>query len=154
MTCQLAFPGFNMKTLNDNMWPEYMEKSEVVPGVRGKETAEVVQDESSTFFMLMAIYFPAVTGIFTGTNMSGDLRDPQRSIPVGTIAATLTTSAIYYILAILFGGSITRSVLRDKFGRSIGNTMVVAALSWPHPAVVTVGAFLSTFGAALQCLCS
>ncbi|CAL2032658.1 unnamed protein product [Caenorhabditis brenneri] len=154
MTCQMAFPGFNIKTLNDNMWPEYMEKSEVVPGVRGKETAEVVQDESSTFFMLMAIYFPAVTGIFTGTNMSGDLADPQRSIPVGTIAATITTSAIYYVLAILFGGSINRSVLRDKFGRSIGNTMVVAALSWPHPAVVTVGAFLSTFGAALQCLCS
>ncbi|CAB3411221.1 unnamed protein product [Caenorhabditis bovis] len=154
MRCKKAFPGFNLQTLSDNMYPLYMEKGEVVPGVTGKEQAEVVQDEGSHFFLLMAIFFPAVTGIFTGTNMSGDLADPQRSIPVGTIAATLTTSAIYYILALLFGGSIAREVLRDKFGRSIGNTMVVAALSWPHPAIVTVGAFLSTFGAALQCLCS
>ncbi|CAI5441879.1 unnamed protein product [Caenorhabditis angaria] len=154
MTCDMGFPGFNMKTLTDNMWEEYMEKNQVVPNVIGKASAEVVQDESSHFFLLMAIYFPAVTGIFTGTNMSGDLADPQRSIPIGTIAATLTTSAIYYILALLFGGSIDRSILRDKFGRSIDNTMVVAALSWPHPSIVTVGAFLSTFGAALQCLCS
>uniref|UniRef100_A0A1I7WMU2 AA_permease domain-containing protein n=1 Tax=Heterorhabditis bacteriophora TaxID=37862 RepID=A0A1I7WMU2_HETBA len=32
--------------------------------------------------------------------------------------------------------------------------MVVAALSWPSPWVLLVGSFLSTFGAALQCLCS
>ncbi|CAD6195818.1 unnamed protein product [Caenorhabditis auriculariae] len=154
MNCIKGFPGFNLATLNDNFGAAFMGKYEVLPGVRGKEQAEVVQDEPSDFFVLMAIYFPAVTGIFTGTNMSGDLADPQRSIPVGTISATVTTSVIYYILALLFGGSIDRSVLRDKFGRSIDNTMVVAALSWPSPWIVTVGAFLSTFGAALQCLCS
>lgn len=44
----------------------------------------------------------------------GDLKDPQKSIPCGTIAATLTTSAIYYALALLFGASINGPVLRDK----------------------------------------
>ncbi|PIO63244.1 amino acid permease [Teladorsagia circumcincta] len=86
--------------------------------------------------------------------LPGDLRDPQRSIPSGTIAATVTTSIIYYALAVLFAASIDRSVLRDKFGRSIDNNMVVSTLAWPSPWVVTVGSFLSTFGAALQCLCS
>lgn len=49
-----------------------MERDEVLPGMRGKQDAEVVQDVTSTFFLLLAIYFPAVTGIMTGTNMSGE----------------------------------------------------------------------------------
>ncbi|KAK6049087.1 hypothetical protein COOONC_13408, partial [Cooperia oncophora] len=141
-----------MATLKDNLEPAYMQRDEVLPGVRGKPDAEVIQDVTSTFFLLLAIYFPAVTGIMTGTNMSGDLRDPQRSIPSGTIAATVTTSIIYYALAVLFAASVDRSVLRDKplrFGRSIDNNMVVSTLAWPSPWVVTVGSFLSTFGAAL-----
>ncbi|EJW81626.1 hypothetical protein WUBG_07463, partial [Wuchereria bancrofti] len=83
-----------------------------------------------------------------------DLKDPQKSIPCGTIAATLTTSAIYYALALLFGASITGPVLRDKYGRSLDSSMIAALLSWPSPWIVITGSFLSTFGAALQCLCS
>uniref|UniRef100_A0A0K0D1M4 AA_permease domain-containing protein n=1 Tax=Angiostrongylus cantonensis TaxID=6313 RepID=A0A0K0D1M4_ANGCA len=154
IACTQGFSGFNMTTLRGNLNPGYMERDEVLPGVPGKQDAEVVQDVTSTFFLLLAIYFPAVTGIMTGTNMSGDLRDPQRSIPSGTIAATVTTSLIYYALAVTFAASIDRAVLRDKFGRSIDNNMVVSTLAWPSPWVVTVGSFLSTFGAALQCLCS
>uniref|UniRef100_A0A0R3QVS6 Solute carrier family 12 member 6 n=1 Tax=Brugia timori TaxID=42155 RepID=A0A0R3QVS6_9BILA len=85
---------------------------------------------------------------------AGDLKDPQKSIPCGTIAATLTTSAIYYALALLFGASITGPVLRDKYGRSLDSSMIAALLSWPSPWIVITGSFLSTFGAALQCLCS
>jgi potassium/chloride transporter 4/5/6 len=86
--------------------------------------------------------------------MSGDLKDPQKSIPSGTIAATLTTSMIYITLALLFGSSITGAVLRDKNGKSLDSHMIVASLAWPSPWIVIVGSFLSTFGAALQCLCS
>lgn len=32
--------------------------------------------------------------------------------------------------------------------------MIVANLAWPSPWVLLVGSFTSTFGAALQCLCS
>lgn len=56
--------------------------------------------------------------------MSGDLKDPQKSIPGGTIAATLTTSMIYITLALLFGSSITGPVLRDKNGKSLDSHMV------------------------------
>ena len=83
----------------------------------GKEAnprVEVFQDVKTTFFLILAIYFPAVTGILTGTNMSGDLANPQKSIPGGTIAAQLTTSFIYFSLTLVFGAAINPELLRDK----------------------------------------
>jgi amino acid transporter len=44
----------------------------------------------------------------------GDLKDAQKSIPSGTISATVTTSVIYFTLAFIFGGCIKGELLRDK----------------------------------------
>uniref|UniRef100_A0A914E3E0 Amino acid permease/ SLC12A domain-containing protein n=1 Tax=Acrobeloides nanus TaxID=290746 RepID=A0A914E3E0_9BILA len=71
MKCENAFPGYNSKTLLDNFSPQYMLKGESKPGYKADGEREVGQDATTTFFILMAIYFPAVTGIMTGTNMSG-----------------------------------------------------------------------------------
>ncbi|KAI6179047.1 putative Na-K-Cl cotransporter [Aphelenchoides besseyi] len=150
LKCMNAFPGIHGALLRENMNPMYLREGEATPGNEADRVHEVYQDVTTGFFLLLAIYFPAVTGIMTGTNMT----DPQKSIPSGTIAATLTTSMIYITLALLFGASITGPVLRDKNGKSIDSHMIVAALAWPSPWVVIVGSFLSTFGAALQCLCS
>ncbi|VDM20977.1 unnamed protein product [Wuchereria bancrofti] len=157
LTCTNAFPGINTQTFYDNMKRMYMDAGESYPDIAADDAGlEVSQDFRTSFFILLAIYFPAVTGIMTGTNMSGDLKDPQKSIPCGTIAATLTTSAIYYALALLFGASITgpHSTINCRYGRSLDSSMIAALLSWPSPWIVITGSFLSTFGAALQCLCS
>lgn len=152
--CINGFPGINMETLKSNLDSKYIREGDTAPGEKASKDLDVYQDVTVSFFVLLAIYFPAVTGIMTGTNMSGDLKDPQKSIPSGTIAATITTSLIYITLTILFGASIVGEVLRDKNGKSIESNMIVASLAWPSPWVVIVGSFLSTFGAALQCLCS
>uniref|UniRef100_A0A914RYK6 Uncharacterized protein n=1 Tax=Parascaris equorum TaxID=6256 RepID=A0A914RYK6_PAREQ len=54
----------------DNLGPFYLNKGEYVPGEQADRSAEIFQDVQTTFFVLLAIYFPAVTGILTGTNMS------------------------------------------------------------------------------------
>ncbi|CAD6200247.1 unnamed protein product, partial [Caenorhabditis auriculariae] len=152
--CINGFPGFDGHTLLDNFGSNYVDKEHAAIGVPANTQTDVYQDVKTSFFLLLAIYFPAVTGIFTGANMSGDLKNPQASIPKGTIAANLTTSFIYFSLAFVFGGAINGYVLRDKNGQSVNSEMIVALLSWPSPWVLIIGSFLSTFGAALQCLCS
>lgn len=61
--------------------------------------------EPKDFFYVFTIVFPAFTGIAAGLGLSGDLRDPQRSIPLGTIAATVGGLAIYLIAAFKFAMS-------------------------------------------------
>ncbi|MDH5399839.1 MAG: amino acid permease, partial [Cyclobacteriaceae bacterium] len=60
---------------------------------------ETVKDSDTSFFKVFAIVFPAFTGMTAGVGLSGDLRNPRKSIPFGTIAATLTGLVIYGLIA-------------------------------------------------------
>ena len=53
------------------------------------------------FWVVLAVFFPAVTGIEAGVNMSGDLKDPARSIPQGTLAALLVGYVVYMTLPVV-----------------------------------------------------
>ncbi|XP_065048877.1 cation-chloride cotransporter 1-like [Musa acuminata AAA Group] len=97
------------------------------------------------FNALVGLFFPAVTGIMAGSNRSASLKDTQRSIPLGTLAATLTTSFLYLISVLLFGALATREEL-------LTNRLLTAEVAWPLPAIIYLGIVLSTLGAALQTL--
>ena len=57
-----------------------------------------VQNPDS-FFIVFAIIFPAFTGMTAGVGLSGDLKQPRKSIPLGTISATILGMLMYVIIA-------------------------------------------------------
>uniref|UniRef100_A0A3B1JJG3 Solute carrier family 12 member 2 n=1 Tax=Astyanax mexicanus TaxID=7994 RepID=A0A3B1JJG3_ASTMX len=61
-----------------------------------------------TFFSVFSIFFPAATGILAGANISGDLADPQKAIPKGTLLAILITGLVYMGVAVSAGACIVR----------------------------------------------
>lgn len=70
------------------------------------------EGQHQDFFSVFAIFFPSVTGIQAGANISGDLKNPAKSIPKGTLLALLL-SAISYVSFVLFAGA---SAMRDASG--------------------------------------
>lgn len=63
-----------------------------------------------------AIFFPAVTGFLAGVNMSGDLENPRRSIPLGTMAAILTGLVVYTAVIFLVGAAYPRqNLINDAY---------------------------------------
>jgi potassium/chloride transporter 4/5/6 len=70
-------------------------------------------DTAGGFWGVFAVFFPAVTGIMAGVSMSGDLRDPQKSLPRGTIAAVLCGFGVYLLIPVILSLSATPDALRE-----------------------------------------
>ncbi|XP_055058227.2 solute carrier family 12 member 7 isoform X4 [Misgurnus anguillicaudatus] len=148
--------------ISDNLWGQYntkgviVEKEELssVSNSDGSSGPYVLNDIATCFTILVGIFFPSVTGIMAGSNRSGNLKDPKRSIPTGTIMAVVTTSIIYISCVVLFGACIEGVALRDKFGESVNRTLIVGTLAWPSPWLIVIGSFFSCCGAGLQSLTS
>jgi len=67
------------------------------------------------FWLIFAIFFPAVTGFTQGVSMSGDLKDPGKSLPLGTFAAVGISMVIYFCAAVLFAGAAPRDILTQDY---------------------------------------
>ncbi len=93
------------------------------------------------FWIIFAVFFPAATGIMAGANMSGELKNPKRSIPVGTLSAVLIAFIIYVLAAYWLSRVAKTEELLTNY-----NVMIDYA-AWP-PAVLA-GLLGATFSSAL-----
>ncbi|CAG9772962.1 unnamed protein product [Ceutorhynchus assimilis] len=91
-----GFSGFNATVWETNWNPQW------------RKTEGIEFD----FFQVFAIFFPSVTGIQAGANISGDLKDPASAIPKGTLLSLLITMTSY-ALFMFFAGA---AAMRDASG--------------------------------------
>jgi amino acid transporter len=93
------------------------------------------------FWILFAIFFPAVTGFTQGVSMSGDLKDPGKSLPMGTFLAVGISIIIYFLAAVVFCAAMPQAVLASDYGAM----QKVAILSF----MITAGVVAATLSSAM-----
>jgi len=86
----------------------------------------------SSFWIVFAVFFPAVTGVMAGANMSGDLTNPRKNIPVGTISSVILTTIIYISLIFVAAVIATPDELAKNYSifidKSLYGPIVLAGL--------------------------
>lgn len=100
--------------------------------------------EADRFMLVFAIVFPAFTGMTAGVGLSGDLADPRRSIPLGSLAATLTGMVVYVAVVFKLGMSASPEQLGS-------NTLVMADIALWGP-IIPIGLACATVSSAIGSL--
>ncbi|KAI5865531.1 amino acid permease-domain-containing protein [Durotheca rogersii] len=123
----VEFTGLSLRTIRLNLYPPV-----VGPSYQGVET----------FRELFGILFSATSGVFAGASMSGDLRNPSKAVPKGTVWAMAGTFLLYFVVILSIASTITRpSLLR--------NIHVIPAMSiWPP--LILAGECATAFFSALM----
>ena len=68
-----------------------------------------------SFWVVFAIFFPAVTGFTQGVSMSGDLKDAGKSLPRGTFIAVGVSIVVYFLAAIVFAATLPSDTLMSEY---------------------------------------
>lgn len=90
------------------------------------------------FWVVFAVFFPAVTGIEAGISLSGNLKNAARSLPWGTISAVLVGYAVYLIIPVLLYYRVPSDILRT-------DNMILSKVSLFEPLI-----YAGLWGAALS----
>ncbi|KAK2004556.1 amino acid permease [Colletotrichum falcatum] len=123
----VRFTGFSIETLVDNFAPHTRSES-----YKGLET----------FREVFAILFPATSGIFAGASMSGDLHNPSKDIPKGTLWAMMTTFIAYLVVVFSMAATTTHASF-------LNNTNIISVTSLSMPLILAGECAVTFFSAVM-----
>ena len=103
-------------------------------------SAELRNKES--FFIVFAIVFPAFTGMTAGVGLSGDLKNPSKSIPLGTTAATVAGMIIYMFIVY----KLARAASPEDL---VAHQLIMAKIAIGGAVFIPLGLAASTISSAL-----
>ncbi|MBN1184181.1 MAG: amino acid permease [Bacteroidales bacterium] len=97
---------------------------------------------SDKFFVWFAICFPAFTGMTAGVGLSGDLRNPAKSIPLGTTSATIIGMILYLLVAWKLAVSASPDDLNE-------HQLIMSKIALGGAFIVPLGLAASTLSSAI-----
>ena len=80
----------------------------------GMQVPMFASEGSAGFWEVFAVFFPAVTGILAGLGLSGDLKDPERSIPTGVFASVLVGFLVYFTVPFVLASGASMEQLQNN----------------------------------------
>lgn len=98
----------------------------------------------ASYLAVFALFFPAVTGISTGLSMSGDLKNPSKSIPTGTMAAVVVGYFVYMAVAVTLYYFAPTNLLNS-------DSLIVTKLAAFAP-IIFLGVWMASLSSALGSL--
>ncbi|XP_015122271.1 solute carrier family 12 member 8-like, partial [Diachasma alloeum] len=98
-------------------------------------------EKGCSWFTVFGVFFPTVTGVLAGINMSGDLRHPSKDIPNGTLAALGAGTILYLLFSLFLAATCTRSMLLNDF-------MIASTVS-EFKVLLLAGLYVSSFSSCL-----
>ncbi|CAF0819995.1 unnamed protein product [Adineta ricciae] len=100
-----GFEGYSWKIIKENFGPRFT--------------------NGETFQHVFGVFFPSVTGILAGANISGNLKNPSKAIPLGTNVAIGITTFVYLAFCVISGCTTHREIALDYYERRNGSAMQI-----------------------------
>lgn len=117
----------------------FMGGSEFIPPQPDLFVPEIPR--SLGFWAIFAIFFPAMTGVESSVSLSGDLRNPAKSLPLGTISALLVAYAIYMVIPMFLVSHVSLDVLAS-------DPLIMQSIA-KVPSLIILGIWGATISSAL-----
>lgn len=98
-------------------------------------------EQPDSFIVVFAIVFPAFTGMTAGVGLSGDLRNPRKSLPRGTLLATIVGMVVYMAIVYKLHISASPNTMAE-------DQLVMAQIAVWGPAIL-IGLCCATLSSAI-----
>ncbi|PAA56596.1 hypothetical protein BOX15_Mlig027284g4 [Macrostomum lignano] len=92
-TAASGVTGYSREALFNNSRPDY--------------------SSGESFFTVLGVFLPTITGVLAGVDMAGDLANPQRSVPVGSLLAVTSSWLLYVTFVLVLGATCERWALQS-----------------------------------------
>jgi len=97
------FTGLSIDTFQNNLYSNY--------------STDYTNDNTKTSFAyVFGVLFSSLVGVMAGANMSGELKKPSKSIPIGTMSAVMFVFIVYFLENFLLAASCDRKLLINNVG--------------------------------------